>query len=87
MYLYNVYVCVLMCVNVFLCMCFCVYVLVHYLINAKYVMLNKSSGTRIGLVTKRFLVNHFYNFIISFGFCVCVYSVSQTLYLEDKLHT
>ena len=82
------YVCVFMCVDLFLCMCFCVYVLVHYLINAKYLMLNKSSGTRIGLAIKRFLVNHFCKFIISSGFCVYVYSVSQTLYLEeDKLHT
>ena len=71
------------CVDVF-----CVYVLVHYLINVKCPMLNKSSGTRIGLATKRFLVNHFCKFIISFGFCVYVYSVSHTLYLEeDKLHT
>ena len=78
------YVCVFMCVDVFSCMC----VFVHYFINAKYTMLTESSGTRIGLVTKRLLVNHFCKFIISSGFCVYVYSVSQTLYLEeDKLDT
>ena len=79
-----------MCMFVCSCvlMCFCVYVLVHYLINAKYPILTKSSGTRIGLVTKRLLVNHFCKFILSSGFCVFMYSVLQTLYLEeDKLHT